>query len=133
MPHYKSHLLSVFQQALVSEVGNPPPKIDQELWKHASPYEVGVWARNPRKLRRNQVEQTRVVETSDASLKPKFLSERATEQESGSGSSTDRRTSDAHEALTASLNATMKSDVPIAYRNVEIKYSKFGVADFDFK
>ena len=25
-----------------------------------------------------------------------------------------------------------KSEVPVMYRNVEIKYSKFGVDDFDF-
>lgn len=42
--------------------------------------------------------------------------------------------SDALEALgDLALEGSTKQSVPVMYMNVEIKYSKFGVEDFDFK
>lgn len=64
-------------------------------------------------------------------MAPKFLSEKARDN---SNSDPERRMSETLEAMTdMMLDGTTKKDVPVMYRNVEIKYSKFGVDDFDFK
>ena len=89
-------------------------------------------AANPRKTRRNQAEKTRAVESNGTSLAaPKFLSEKARSPEVDQNS--ERRMSDAVEALAkTALNSNVKAEVPAMYQNVEIRYSKFGVDDFDF-
>lgn len=95
--------------------------------------DFAMYGRNSRGLRRNQVEDTRNVNNSvNAGLKaPKFLSEKARESaksEDGTGDKAD----DGAGPLAETEIESKKSDVPVMYRNVEIKYSKFGVDDFDF-
>lgn len=95
--------------------------------------EFGLYGRNTRTTRRNQIEDTRVTNrTVNAGLKaPKFLSEKARESAKSSPNNDDKA-----EDLTNSTGEheidSKKSEVPVMYRNVEIKYSKFGVDDFDF-
>jgi PAB-dependent poly(A)-specific ribonuclease subunit 2 len=115
---------------MIFEVGAPPPKIDPQLslrkegWFEFSP--------NPRNVRRNQVANTRTAEKSAASLQaPKFLSEKARES-ANETASTERRISDVADAIGATELSSLKAEVPVMYRNVEIKYSRFGVDDFDF-
>jgi PAB-dependent poly(A)-specific ribonuclease subunit 2 len=83
-------------------------------------------------MRRYQVDSTRfqpVVEPALAA--PKFLSERAREQPKAKS---DSGVSEAAEALTgATINGEAEEDPLLKYSNVEIKYSKFGVDDFDFR
>ena len=82
-------------------------------------------------MRRNQVENTRMSEKASTTLQaPKFLSEKA--RESANDTSGDRRISDVADAIGAAELSSLKAEVPVMYRNVEIKYSKFGVDDFDF-
>ncbi|KAK2761711.1 poly(A)-specific ribonuclease [Arachnomyces sp. PD_36] len=132
MPYYHERLLSAWPSHLVFDIGNPPPQIDQSIIPYLRQAELGHYAPNPRKTRRYQVENTRSAATAEPALAaPKFLSEKARGQTlSKPGGSA----SDAAEAL---ANATIKGDAEddplLKYSNVEIKYSKFGVDDFDFR
>jgi len=115
---------------MIFDVGAPPPKIDPQL----SLRKEGWFehSQNPRKVRRNQAINTRTPGKSTASLQaPKFLSERARES-ANEAASTERRISDVADAIGATELSSLKAEVPIMYRNVEIKYSRFGVDDFDF-
>lgn len=132
MPYYREQLLSAWPSHMIFEVGAPPPKVDPKLLpslKRAEWFEFGP---NTRILRRNQVENTRTAEKSSASLQaPKFLSEKARES-ANEAASAERRISDVADAIGATELSSLKAEVPVMYRNVEIKYSKFGVDDFDF-
>lgn len=131
MPYYRDLLLSSWPSHMVSDVGAPPPRIDPQILATMTVTEWGGYARNTRTTRRNQVENTRTAEKSSASLQaPKFLSEKA--RENAGTPSIERRISDAADALGDAELSSLKAEVPVMYRNVEIKYSKFGVDDFDF-
>ena len=132
LPYYRDQLLSAWPSHLTFEVGNPPTKIDPHVLATMSGTEFGGYAPNPRKTRRNQIENTRSAIKSTAPLAaPKFLSEKA--RESGDTNST-RGSSDAIENSGENSHlGVSKAEVPLIYRNVEIKYSRFGVDDFDFE
>ena len=133
MPYYREQLLSAWASHLIFETGAPPVKIDPEILGSMALADFGGWAANPRKIRRNQVEDTRISQkASGTMMAPKFLSEKAREQATNQNS--ERRGSDVLEALGAmGLGGGLKAEVLPMYRNVEIKYSKFGVDDFDFE
>jgi len=132
MPFYKEHLLSGWPSHMVFEVGAPPPKIDGTILNNLTRTEVGFFAKNPRTKRRYQIEDTRHLDRASDSLSaPKFLSEKA--RAAQSLSDPDMKTAETMETLTdMHLDDVTRKDVPAMYGNVEIKYSKFGVDDFDF-
>lgn len=131
MPYYHEKLLSAWPSELIFELGKPPAPVDPAIYPYLQPAELGHYARNPRKTHRHQVENTRTANTAPAIVAPKFLSEKAKET---SNAALRRRVSDAAEALAGtSLDDASKEDVVLKYRNVAIKYSKFGVDDFDFR
>ncbi|PYH85008.1 putative PAB-dependent poly(A)-specific ribonuclease subunit [Aspergillus uvarum CBS 121591] len=132
MPYYHDRLFSAWPSHLVFEVGSPPAPVDQALLAYLRPAEIGHYAANPKKTRRYQVENTRALSTADTALiAPKFLSEKAREQ---SKVKSDGSLSDTTEALAgAKLNGEAEDDPLLKYSNVEIKYSRFGVDDFDFR
>ena len=134
MPYYREQLLSAWPSTQVYEIGNQRAKVDATILANLTQTDFGGFAPNPRKMRRNQVEKTRTVESNGTALAaPKFLSEKARELDGDQSNS--RRISDAvvESLANASLKGSTKAEVPIMYRNVEIKYSKFGVDDFDFE
>ena len=137
MPYYHEKLLSAWPSDHVFEVGRIPSKIDADILKSMLPTSIGYRAPNPRKTLRNQADRTKVVDSNGTTVTaPRFLSEKSREAESdqSNGKSNGRRISDAVEAFAnATLAGSTSADVPIEYRNVEIKYSKFGVQDFDFQ
>jgi PAB-dependent poly(A)-specific ribonuclease subunit 2 len=131
MPYYREQLLSAWPSHLVFETGAPPTNLDQQLLSSMKTTEWGSFGRNTRHMRRNQVENTRTMEKASNSLQaPKFLSEKA--RESANDTQGERRISDVADAIGAAELSSLKAEVPVMYRNVEIKYSKFGVDDFDF-
>ena len=131
MPYYREQLLSAWPTHLVSEIGAPPEKIDSKFMNTLSNIEYGMYGRNTRGLKRNQAINTRLSDRSSGSMQaPKFLSEKARESQ-GAGT-LDRRMSEIVDTLGAAELSSLKAEVPFMYRNVEIKYSKFGIDDFDF-
>ena len=94
--------------------------------------EVGYFAKNPRTKRRYQVEDTRHADRiGDSLTAPKFLSEKA--RAAQSSSEAESKSLETMQTLTdLHLDDVTRKDVPAMYGNVEIKYSKFGVDDFDF-
>lgn len=133
LPYYREQLLSAWSNLPAYEVGDPPSKIDPVILKTARQNEVGFWSPNPRKGQRNLAEKKRIPEESGNLLNaPKFLSEKAreTEREAQADNEVDDLQDQLSEALIGNVT---KTEVPIMYRNVEIKYSRFGVDDFDFQ
>ncbi|KAJ6160880.1 Peptidase C19 ubiquitin carboxyl-terminal hydrolase 2 [Penicillium chermesinum] len=132
MPYYHDRLFSAWPSHLVFEVGSPPAPLDQSMLPYARPAEVGHAYPNPHKTRRYQVENTRALTNAEPALiAPKFLSEKARDQ---SKSKSESPVIDAAEALAgAKINGESHDDPLLKYSNVEIKYSRFGVDDFDFK
>lgn len=133
MPYYREMLFSAWPSHLVSEVGAPPSKIDAGILASLKRSDIGGYASFPRKTRRYQFEDIRAVQRAHDTLSaPRFLSER--QKDDSQGHDGPRRMSDALEALgDLALGGATRRDVPVMYRNVEIKYSKFGVDDFDFE
>ncbi|KAK4983206.1 poly(A)-specific ribonuclease [Elasticomyces elasticus] len=133
MPFYREVLLSAWPSHVSYTVGAPPPKIDPEILASLKRSDIGGHAPWPRKTRRYQVEDNRAVQQAKDTLAvPRFLSERLqSDPEIQNGQ---RRISDALESLAdLALSGSTKKDVPVVYQNFEIKYSKFGVEDFDFE
>ncbi|KAK0617114.1 PAB-dependent poly(A)-specific ribonuclease subunit PAN2 [Immersiella caudata] len=131
VPYYRDVLASAWPDNHIYDVGAPPVTIDQAYLNTLKKTEWGWYGRNTRGLRRNQFEDTRALAKSSKSLHPpKFLSEKARESAMASGLSAaaEVRAEQPEELGMESL----KPEAPAMYRNHEIKYSKFGVDDFDF-
>lgn len=135
MPYYHERLLSAWPSHMVFDVGAPPPALEPGVLPYLQPAAMGQYAPNlnPRKLLRHQIEDTRAAFSGSSITAPKFLSEKAKDTPQAKP---DRRMSDAAEALaSATLNGNNQTDEErmLKYSNVEIKYSRFGVDDFDFR
>ncbi|KAI6783498.1 ubiquitin carboxyl-terminal hydrolase family protein [Emericellopsis cladophorae] len=132
LPYYRELLASAWPEN-VSDVGAPPVKYDPQFLASLKPSDFGLYGRNTRGLRRNQVELTRDSEKqAKTGLKaPKFLSEKARESVQSIGGGDDKA-DDLASPLGDTTIDSKKAEVPVMYRSVEIKYSKFGVDDFDF-
>ncbi|KAL9029431.1 MAG: hypothetical protein Q9196_002325 [Gyalolechia fulgens] len=131
MPYYREKLLSVWSEDPVYELGFLPPKIDADVLKHMSPSGIGFKAHNPKKTLRNQMHRLSIIDSNGIALAaPKFLSEKSHETNGETGK--ERRISDAEAFTNPGLVSSVKAEVPAMYRLMEIKYSRYGVDDFDF-
>ncbi|KAJ4293921.1 poly(A)-specific ribonuclease [Collariella sp. IMI 366227] len=134
IPYYRETLFSALPPDLISDVGAPPVQLDPAFLATLKQTEWGLYGRNTRGLRRNQVEDTRsTLKSSGAIRPPKFLSEKARESalSYGGNSASDSKTEVTPESSPTELES-LKPEAPPMYRIMEIKYSKFGVDDFDF-
>lgn len=133
LPFYRETLASAWPDQ-ISDVGAPPVKFDAQFLASLKPTDFGLYGRNTRGLRRNQVEDMRHSHKSASSgLKaPKFLSEKARESATSDFVGVGLKNEELTSPVAEHENGSKKSDVPVMYRTVEIKYSKFGVDDFDF-
>lgn len=134
MPHYREVLLSAWPD-MVSDVGAPAPTLDAQFLSTLKATDFGLYGPNTRGLRRNQVENTRKSDKASATgiQAPKFLSEKARESAKGPVKSAGYDdVDDVADSLAQMGSADRKTECHPMYRNVEIKYSKFGVDDFDF-
>ncbi len=133
MPHYREILLSAWPSDHIYEVGYLPAKIDPDILRRLAPAPVGYQAPNPRKGLRNEVDRTRFINSNGKTIAaPKFLSEKARDEMHENEEK--RMINEVAEVYANLVLADItKAAVPVMYRNVEIKYSKFGVDDFDFQ
>lgn len=148
MPHYREALLSAWPSDQVFQIGQPAPKIDPDILRTANPFIVGQRAPNPRKHLRNEVDRSRLLHASNNNgttvAAPKFLSQRLRDAdeidevdagEAGSGDANGRGDGAdgfGNNRMAMGEGVQAVEEVPVMYRRVEIKYSKFGVDDFDF-
>lgn len=131
MPYYREKLLSIWSEDPVYELGFLPPKLDVDVLKHMSPSGIGFRAHNPKKTLRNQTEKLSIIDSNGVALAaPKFLSEKS--HEANDEVEKERRISDAEAFTSPSIVGNVKAEVPAMYRLMEIKYSRYGVDDFDF-
>ncbi|KAI1336970.1 PAB-dependent poly(A)-specific ribonuclease subunit PAN2 [Xylariaceae sp. FL0016] len=135
MPYYREVLLSAWPGNMVAEVGAPPFKIDSQLFSTLAEREWGYYGKNTRSNRRNQVENTRSNDSPQSSMRrPKFLSEKAREMaHSPAGTpAPEEVVPEFPTVLPDNKLESHKIEVPDLYQNVEIKYSRYGIDDFDF-
>lgn len=135
MPYYSERLLSAWPSHMTFDVGAPPFHPDPAFATYLQPAELGHYGpyTNPRKLHRYQVENTRSDQTTSVMTAPKFLSEQAkASPESISLAQADGATV-AMAGLLLNGRAQTDQERMFKYSNVEIKYSRFGVDDFDFQ
>lgn len=130
MPFYQSVLFSAWPDNFIFDAGAPPVQLEPAFLANLKKTDWGYYGRNTRGLRRNQFEDTRALgKATNALHPPKFLSEKARESmSSGLSAAAEVKAEQLDELGMESL----KPEAPAMYRNLEIKYSKFGVDDFDF-
>ena len=131
MHYYRDMLFSAWPADLVSDVSSRPPQRDTSSLKQT---EWGFYGTKPKGTRRNQVEEARKDKASEFLHPPKFLSEKARESAltSGLSAAAEIRAESGADSPSGCELDSLKPDAPATYRNLEIKYSKFGVDDFDF-
>lgn len=132
MPFYNDTLLSVWPTT-ISDVGAPPVKFDGTYLSTLQKTEYGLYGRSNPRYRRNQVENTRDSDKSASIQAPKFLSEKSRESaHAPTGSTASGTAEELADPLAITELESMMPEAPSMYRTVEIKFSKFGVDDFDF-
>jgi len=123
VPYYRDQLLSAWPSHMVFETGKMPPKIDPDILSKMKMLDFVGYAPNPRRTRRYQVESIKTVDKNLVVQAPRFRSEKkegVNEPEH-------------HSPWSHTPGELRPFDVPAMYQTVEIKYSRFGVDDFDFE
>ena len=138
MPYYRDNLLSAWPSHMVFDIRKTHGPVDSEILENLRRSEYGTYAPWPRKELRNQARQAPITEpVQHGDEGPKFLSEQAKEANNEVGKGEPRARDEVDVTKSNSENATngnaSRHLVPLIYRDVEIKYSRFGIEDFDFQ
>ena len=129
MPYYMTELFSSWPSNTKFVVGRLPVKIDRDLLQNAKMIDGIGHVANNRRRPRNLAEPDRPSSIADG---PMFLSEKAkTLAKAGDGGSTATTTDNIFEDMGKISIGT--SEIPSYYRRMEIRYSRFGIEDFDFE
>ena len=134
LPYYTNRLLSAWPSQMVFDVGAPPFVPDTAFVPHPQPAEMGVYGVNPNrgKVHRYQAENARGSHTMSSIAAPKFLSEKAKETVREEDIQQLTSTVDALAGVNLNGHAHTEEEMMLKYNKVEIKYSRFGIDDFDF-
>ncbi len=124
MPYYDEPLLSVWPNDLIFTIGTRPPEIPPEILATVRKVDNILYAPNPGLFRRNQQNYRRKSDPKEDI--PKFRSEQEREGLPSKLESLTFKRDDYKRDLANGIT------IPKSYRRVEIKYSRFGVEDFDF-
>ncbi|KAI9104701.1 ubiquitin carboxyl-terminal hydrolase-domain-containing protein [Phlyctochytrium arcticum] len=130
MPYYSEQLLSAWPYKMLFEPGQPPPRVPPEVLPNVKTIDFVGYAANPGTIRRNTNVAIARKARKDRLDIPKFRSEQDREK-------LRRKAASKHSPQTHQLEEdlavlSLSRTIPKYYRQVEIKYSKFGVEDFDF-
>lgn len=126
MPYFNEPLLSNWDPRMIFEVPRQPAqRIDPETVNTTI---AAGYAPFHKRHPRNFLERTRGTADSGIVVVPKFLSQQARERSSRNvvGDSAENK-------MLYSDDPKRKFEVPLMYKKHEIKYSKFGIEDFDFR
>lgn len=140
MPFYDQELCSVLPEDVLvtnySPLFQPRPTLDPEVLAGMRVIDQVGYATNPRKTRRYQATPLAGTKAKDSKRRmsvPLFRSEKDKENERLKREGKARKKSfGPDDELDAAISGEDKVEVPKWYRQVEIKYSRFGIEDFDF-
>ena len=132
MPFYKKVLLLGWPSHIIFKVGILPLKVDPTILGSMARTNISFYTKNPKTKCRNQVKDTQSANKINNSFTAlKFLSKKARTAQSTNKSKA--KTIKTIKTLTdLYLNNITRKDVPTIYGNVEIKYSKFNINNFNF-
>ncbi|KAJ3219092.1 poly(A)-specific ribonuclease [Dinochytrium kinnereticum] len=138
LPYFDRPLLSVWPTYMLSSTGKPAPRIPPDILSQVKLIDFVGYAQNPGTFRRNQA-VTNSQRPYKAVDEPKFRSEQERESlnsrmRSLSGNDYQDTSQQADSTDFGSIQGLTfgSNSVPKFYRPVQIKYSKFGIEDFDF-
>lgn len=127
MPYYREELFSSWPANSVFEVGRPAAKIDADVLQSMKMID-GVGYAPFHKRRRRNIAEERSGHSGSLDV-PRFRSERA--KALASGDAKDVMVDNIFEDMGKMSLGTM--NIPNYYHKMEIKYSRFGIEDFDFE
>ena len=123
MPYYTEPLLSAWPNTMVFNVGRPSPKIPPEILANMRMIDFVGYAPNPKSFKRNQILALSYKQSQKTG--PKFRSQKVRDRALGIQD-------DDSEDVQRPGEEDFHSLIPKKFLKVDIKYSKFGVEDFDF-
>ncbi|KAF9583086.1 poly(A)-specific ribonuclease [Lunasporangiospora selenospora] len=126
MPYYQEQILSAWPAKTIFPVGRKPEAIPTAILDNMKMIDFVGYAPNPGLRLRNQAPSLPKVAIRDT---PKFRSEQQKEIYFGKRKGSIPVAMDYEGELDVDLST---GEIPKHYKRVEIKYSKFGVEDFDF-